>query len=252
MTPADDGALFFPVADGDLASVRLLVKHGARPNASMEGMRPIEWAAHYAQDDVYEWLIGWGVPPLSDAVRAQLRLIGAAKEGDIGAITQALNDGADINGTDPRGQSALVAALTFGSGRAQELATTVGTLLGLGAEPDGRGMGMGDLAGIPIHVAARFCPPSDPAAEDARADRADDRVEIVRRIVEAGAEPCVADDQGRTALHYMAECNNVEGVALLLSSGCPADQQDSNGQTPLEVAGGPEVRAVLREALLGR
>lgn len=61
-------------------------------------------------------------------------------------------------------------------------------------------------------------------------------VEIVNQLLECGAEPCVADDKGRTALHF-ASCNgNSSIVQLLLDHGADPNQRDGLGNTPLHLA----------------
>ncbi|XP_078388295.1 ankyrin repeat domain-containing protein 54 [Cetorhinus maximus] len=61
-------------------------------------------------------------------------------------------------------------------------------------------------------------------------------VEIVSQLLECGAEPCVADDKGRTALHF-ASCNgNSSIVQLLLDHGADPNQRDGLGNTPLHLA----------------
>ncbi|XP_060705330.1 ankyrin repeat domain-containing protein 54 [Hemiscyllium ocellatum] len=61
-------------------------------------------------------------------------------------------------------------------------------------------------------------------------------VDIVSQLLECGTEPCVADDKGRTALHF-ASCNgNSSIVQLLLDHGADPNQRDGLGNTPLHLA----------------
>eukprot|EP00072_Mus_musculus_P070293 XP_017172056.1 PREDICTED: ankyrin repeat domain-containing protein 54 isoform X3 [Mus musculus] len=61
-------------------------------------------------------------------------------------------------------------------------------------------------------------------------------VETVQQLLEDGADPCAADDKGRTALHF-ASCNgNDQIVQLLLDHGADPNQQDGLGNTPLHLA----------------
>lgn len=70
-------------------------------------------------------------------------------------------------------------------------------------------------------------------------------VEVVRALVEAGADPSVADDTKRTALHHAARLGSVAVIKYLLSLGVEIDPQDNDGNTPLHIAShfeaGPEV-----------
>uniref|UniRef100_A0A2K6U4W8 Ankyrin repeat domain-containing protein 54 n=1 Tax=Saimiri boliviensis boliviensis TaxID=39432 RepID=A0A2K6U4W8_SAIBB len=61
-------------------------------------------------------------------------------------------------------------------------------------------------------------------------------VETVQQLLEDGADPCAADDKGRTALHF-ASCNgNDQIVKLLLDHGADPNQRDGLGNTPLHLA----------------
>ncbi|XP_063010578.1 ankyrin repeat domain-containing protein 54 isoform X3 [Melospiza melodia melodia] len=57
-----------------------------------------------------------------------------------------------------------------------------------------------------------------------------------QQLLEDGADPCAADDKGRTALHF-ASCNgNDHIVQLLLDHGADPNQRDGLGNTPLHLA----------------
>ncbi|XP_034259213.1 ankyrin repeat domain-containing protein 54 [Pantherophis guttatus] len=61
-------------------------------------------------------------------------------------------------------------------------------------------------------------------------------LETVVQLLEDGADPCAADDKGRTALHF-ASCNgNDRIVQLLLDHGADPNQRDGLGNTPLHLA----------------
>ncbi|KAF7240525.1 Ankyrin repeat domain-containing protein 54 [Varanus komodoensis] len=60
-------------------------------------------------------------------------------------------------------------------------------------------------------------------------------LETVQQLLEDGADPCAADDKGRTALHF-ASCNgNDHIVQLLLDHGADPNQRDGLGNTPLHL-----------------
>ncbi|KAG8436318.1 hypothetical protein GDO86_007429 [Hymenochirus boettgeri] len=61
-------------------------------------------------------------------------------------------------------------------------------------------------------------------------------LDTVQRLLDEGADPCAADDKGRTALHF-ASCNgNGQIVSLLLDHGADPNQRDGLGNTPLHLA----------------
>ncbi|KAJ6658924.1 hypothetical protein lerEdw1_019560 [Lerista edwardsae] len=70
-------------------------------------------------------------------------------------------------------------------------------------------------------------------------------LETVQHLLEDGADPCAADDKGRTALHFascngndhIAACtNHVPVITTLLRGGARVDALDRAGRTPLHLA----------------
>ncbi|XP_063164320.1 ankyrin repeat domain-containing protein 54 isoform X1 [Candoia aspera] len=70
-------------------------------------------------------------------------------------------------------------------------------------------------------------------------------LETVLQLLEDGADPCAADDKGRTALHFascngndrIAACtNHVPVITMLLRGGARVDALDRAGRTPLHLA----------------
>ena len=74
-------------------------------------------------------------------------------------------------------------------------------------------------------------------------------VELVKRLLLAGAVLNAVDDNGQTALHVATECGCVDVVALLLRAGAKLDLVDLNGRTPLQLAEYNDHRGVV-EAIL--
>ncbi|VAH98438.1 unnamed protein product [Triticum turgidum subsp. durum] len=61
------------------------------------------------------------------------------------------------------------------------------------------------------------------------------KVQVMRYLLDRGADPAVRDDNGSTPLHYAAEEGHCEAVRLLLSKGVPVDPVDHRG-APLQLA----------------
>ncbi|KAM3207144.1 hypothetical protein ACQJBY_062388 [Aegilops geniculata] len=61
------------------------------------------------------------------------------------------------------------------------------------------------------------------------------KVQVMRYLLDHGADPAVRDDNGSTPLHYAAEEGHHEAVRLLLSKGVPVDPVDHRG-APLHLA----------------
>ena len=59
---------------------------------------------------------------------------------------------------------------------------------------------------------------------------------MVEQLIDAEVDVNLADDQGKTALHWGASVNNVEAVNVLLAHGANRDAQDNKDETPLFLA----------------
>lgn len=65
--------------------------------------------------------------------------------------------------------------------------------------------------------------------------------EMLERLLEAGADPCATDNEGRTVLHYAAEgythTTARQAAEMLFDFGQPdVSAVDNEGRTPLDIA----------------
>lgn len=108
--------------------------------------------------------------------------------------------------------------------------------------------------GADVHLASRpagFTPLHSAVADD----RGSSAKEIVRTLVEAGADPNAQSASGGTPLHTAAFVGDVEITKLLLEAGGDPEAQDAKGQTPLDLArekGHSEVAALMHHAVTAR
>ena len=154
----------------------------------------------------------WGTPLISATVRI------SGTRSNRNAATMAIIDallaaGADVNAVDEDGDSPLLNVLRDGR---------IGLFRTTGPEPD---------AAADAHVQAI--------------------VDLVFRLLEAGADPGVHGAWGQTPLHEAAEYRISAPVQVLLDAGADPDSRDEYGASPLHQAariGSPEIIALLASA----
>lgn len=100
---------------------------------------------------------------------------------------------------------------------------------------------------------------SDPEIGDALIHRRDEagmtlmhwacdrgRADLVRVLLDHGADLDATDSGGLAPLHYAAMCSQVDCVSLMVESGADAELKDDNGDTAADLADGdPDVLAAL-------
>jgi ankyrin repeat protein len=216
----DDQAIIAAAMSSETEMVRLLLEHGANPNAEHKGTGT---AVCYAV------MIGAPLP----------------------LIQMLLTAGADplrvTNPSLPLGRSAL--SLAVGSNNKEAVDAILATLkpgelsearhfevfhslmlrdpanvrraLDSGFKVNARGA-IGITGLTPLMVAAKSATP-----------------EIMAMLLDAGADAKASDDAGFTALHTAAESGRTEQVALLLELGADPEAKTKDGRTALQAACGP-------------
>ncbi|MYH48705.1 MAG: hypothetical protein F4151_04045 [Gammaproteobacteria bacterium] len=136
----------------------------------------------------------------------------AAMRGDLDAVRSLINQGADVNGAQGDGMTALHWAAENGSAATAELLLSAGANLSAVTRLGGY---------TPLHLAAK-------------AGSAD----VVRAFLAAGADPRAATSTGgATALHFAAAAGSGEAVKALIDHGADPNASESAwGQTPLMFA----------------
>jgi hypothetical protein len=184
--------------------------------------------------------------PCAEEKRLQ-RIDAAFAAGDLAALRAALDD--------PPGFPNHVISLAFGPILTYAIYWSplrfIEELLAIGADPNGY-----DHDGFPTLIAA-LCKTHPHAGSPAR----DDVVEVMARLLDAGADPNQRGLNDWTALHYAVVETNVDAVRLMLARGADPTLRTriDDCETPLELArsGGvrkPEEKAALAQivALLER
>lgn len=148
------------------------------------------------------------LPPIPSPARIQELLFEAARLGRDDMVPVLLEAGADIEGVDAKGHTALVLASYNGFG------TTAALLLDRGADPNGTTASGSPLMGVSFKG----------------------HLTIARRLLDAGADPNLRNSAAQTALMMSALFDRREIIELLLSSGADIDAVDSAGNDAASLA----------------
>ncbi|KAL2098862.1 hypothetical protein ACEWY4_005342 [Coilia grayii] len=60
--------------------------------------------------------------------------------------------------------------------------------------------------------------------------------EIVRLLIEHGAQPCLCTESGWTAAHFAAEAGRLQVLRMLHAFHAPLDKEDCSGDKPIRIA----------------
>ena len=223
---------------GHLPIVQLLVARGADVNAWSQGETPLIIAAGEVHRDVYDFLY----PLVSDKIRAigdrdaeklmaqtlkyrsrkqnkaVEKLIDAAMDGKLKQVQQLIASGVDVNAIGSCNRTALSLAIQSGK------ISVIQTLLEAGADPnlpDETDDGLAD---------------SSPLMEAASTFFATNRGEMVRLLIQRGANVNQQENKGQTALMQALAYSDLDAIAALIEAGANLDIQDNDGNTALMTA----------------
>lgn len=243
------GALWQASQTGDMLAIAEALADGGDPNAVNDsGWSALHWAAHNGHEGAAGCLLdndaclelhdndGWS--PLHHA----------ASQGHDAVATLLLNCGADIDekasGTFARAPLHLAAW----NGHASTILSLINNGAGINTEDEPSGM-------TALHYASRFNRPEAlatllEAGADVEAITRDGKAAIhfaareghercVALLVEAGAQlgRTTTDVYQRTALHWASYNGHLNVVQYLVSAGAPMKCIDTDGQTPMDLAG---------------
>ncbi|HEY8520118.1 MAG TPA: ankyrin repeat domain-containing protein [Gammaproteobacteria bacterium] len=224
-----ESALMWAAAEDHAEAVRVLVAHGADVNAR---------SARY---EFERRRLGQSILPLG----AWTPLMYAARQNALASGRALVEAGADLDATDPDGATALVIAIINAHYEFADM------LLEAGADPNVVDeSGMGPLyAAVDMHRLAIGHGRPNPVPVGPL-----DSVDIIRRLLERGADPNAqlkkpimqrhhtAGDatlgEGATPLLRAAKSGDIEVVRLLLAAGADPHHKMPNGATALMYAAG--------------
>ncbi|GHS93191.1 hypothetical protein AGMMS49949_06200 [Alphaproteobacteria bacterium] len=220
-------ALHLAVDKANLDVVVLLLDRGAKPDVKdNEKKTPLEWVSFYKKEgeknktpektNLRKWekvikifeLNKQG--KLGDLVRNS-KLFNAIQNGDLEAVQQLLNEGADINAKDNSDQTPLFIAV---SKKETEIIKLLLDTKGIAVNAKNQ-----EAERTSLHVAAR-----------------DGFYDIVKLLVEKEADVQAGDKHRSTPLHYAASNGKIDVVEFLVESGAKVDAKSIYADTPLHNA----------------
>ncbi|BET01497.1 unnamed protein product [Nesidiocoris tenuis] len=198
-------------AKGKYDIVRLLLQHGADPTKkNRDGAMAVE-------------LVKEGDQEVADLLRGNAALLDAAKRGNLARV-QRLVTPENINCRDTQGRNSTPLHLAAGYNNVE----VAEFLLENGADVNAQ-----DKGGlIPLHNASSY-----------------GHLDIAALLIKYNTVVNATDKWGFTPLHEAAQKGRTQLSALLLAHGADPMMKNQEGQCPLEVASGEDVRCLLQDAM---
>ena len=236
--------------------VKWLLERGADPNRNVAGISPLHRAAQKAGPETVAILLSAGAIVDATNPAGETPLYLAMRPGCGAVVEKLLQAGANPDHLTASGRTPLHQAAEWADGR------VVGLLLNATATID---LPDRDSSATPLHLAviAGNLDAVKALVRERRGLNARDRQgsaplhfamgdpEIVRVLIEAGADINQPGDGERTPLHEAIQAGHLETVKLLLERRADRGARSRRGETPLELARRLERREMI-ELLEGR
>jgi len=240
----DKGIIFWPIAEGKYEIVEILLEKGASamywPNDEIGSkLTPIDYALGLGHYKIADLLAKYGAQKVSPKKVKQLQFIETAAHGSLSEMDKLIKKGADVNGKNADGKTALIQAL-FGFFTI-ETYIKVKYLLDIGADVNLKGKGAFGKTTL-LHAATYFSTSNFLKKRDFKSAE-----NILKALIEKGAFISGKDEYDKTPLHIAAWINNLYAAQLLLESDAKVMPRDKTGKTPLDYAESREMIRLLKK-----
>ena len=214
MSQAGHNLLMVAARYDNTNAVSLLLKYKADPCMldHSKTLSPIHYAAGLSQQEVVKLLLKAGVSPDYNPTEEHTPLMVATLRNHYEMVQFLLENGADVNGQNKNGHTALFDACYFG----YMYVSIARLLLKSGANPN---LKTNTLMSTPLSAACFR-----------------GSVELVKLLLQSKADPNICSSNGYTSLMHACMYAHHNIVKLLLQSGAYVDTQTSDGATALIIA----------------
>jgi len=255
----DKSILFWPIAGNKPEIVEMILKNGASATERLEKAQPIEWAAHYGSEEVYDLLIKHGASPLTESKKALYHFIylaGAPGQNRVHKMKKLRPQFTFIDAENFQGEAALTEAATGAALALYDFEDykVITYLLKKKANPNS--LHLCNYVKQPaLHVAVeRTSRAFNKKLEDVKNDfvREDIKISkhygklIIEELLKGGAHVSGKDEFQRTPLHIATQYNNFVAAEMLIKAGAKLMDKDSEGKMPLDCAESAEMISLLK------
>jgi len=237
----DKTPLHYAAERGDVEIVRLLLEKGADLNArDYMGQTPLHEATKNGHVDVVKLLLEHGANPniRDEESMTPTPLHYATERGDMKIVELLLEHGANPNAlafADWRKVTPLYYAAEKGYIEIVRLLVRRGANIGIDKSPLYVATAKGHVHVVEF-LLQQVADPSTVVNDLLITASGYGSTEVVRLLLERGANPNAKDKDGETPLHEAAKNGHVDVVKLLLEKGADLNARDYMGRTPLHYA----------------
>ena len=232
---------------------------GDKVNGLYRGKSPLLWAKEFENDEVASVLEERGAVEevISDeeAEKLGLELVEKTRDGDLEAVINLIEKGADVNLKDRCSMTALIWASQNGHLEIVEKLIEAGADVNAKDRSNNTALIRVSVSGYLEIVEKLIEANADVNETDSRGYTAlmmascNGRLEVVETLIEKGADVNQKTDYGLTALMFASEFGNLEVVEALLDAGADVSIKNKYGNTAMSLAKNEETRRVIIEAV---